>query len=57
MGPVIASIHEVRDIFRHQIQEEGDLEQEPKLKSVTTSTGQATADDLVPDGLSPQEQT
>ncbi len=57
MGPVIASIHELRDIYRKQIQEDGDLEQEPKLKSVTTSTGQATADDLVPDGLSPQEQS
>ncbi|WP_417609519.1 cation:proton antiporter [Parasphingorhabdus sp.] len=57
MGPVIASIHELRDIYRKQIQEEGDLEQQPKLKSMTTSTGQATADDLVPDGLSPQEQT
>jgi|TARA_R100001244_G_scaffold20643_3_gene21487 CPA2 family monovalent cation:H+ antiporter-2 len=57
MGPVIASIHELRDIYRKQIQEEGDLEQEPKLKSMSTTTGQATADDLVPDGLSPQEQT
>ncbi|VWX56497.1 cation:proton antiporter domain-containing protein [Sphingorhabdus sp. 109] len=57
MGPVIASIHEVRDIYRKRIQEEGDLEYEPKLKSMSTSTGQATADDLVPDGLSPQEQT
>ncbi|ATW05195.1 cation:proton antiporter [Sphingorhabdus sp. YGSMI21] len=57
MGPVIASIHELRDIYRKRIQEEGDLEHEPKLKSMSTSTGQATADDLVPDGLSPQEQT
>ncbi|MEH6661891.1 MAG: cation:proton antiporter [Parasphingorhabdus sp.] len=57
MGPVIASIHELRDIYRKQIQEDGDLEQEPKLKSMTTVKGQATADDLVPDGLSPQEQT
>ncbi|WP_082788253.1 cation:proton antiporter domain-containing protein [Sphingorhabdus sp. M41] len=57
MGPVIASIHELRDIYRKQIQEEGDLDQEPKLKSFSTSVGQATADDLVPDGLSPQEQT
>ncbi|MEH6700808.1 cation:proton antiporter domain-containing protein [Parasphingorhabdus sp.] len=55
MGPVIASIHELRDIYRKQIQEDGDLEQEPKLKSMTTASGQATADDLVPDGLSPQE--
>ncbi len=57
MGPVIASIHELRDIYRKQIQEDGDLEQQPKLKSMTTSTGQATADDLVPDGLSPQGQS
>ncbi|WP_339689497.1 cation:proton antiporter [uncultured Parasphingorhabdus sp.] len=57
MGPVIASIHELRDIYRKQIQEDGDLEQEPKLKSLASSRGQATADDLVPDGLSPQEQT
>ena len=57
MGPVIASIHELRDIYRKQIQEDGDLDQEPKLKSMTTSHGQATADDLVPDGLSPQEQS
>jgi len=57
MGPVIASIHELRDIYRKQIQEDGDLEQEPKLKSMSTAIGQATADDLVPDGLSPQEQT
>ncbi len=33
MGPVIASIHEKRDQLRHQIQKDGDLEQEPKLKS------------------------
>lgn len=33
MGPVIASIHEKRDELRHQIQKDGDLEQEPKLKS------------------------
>ncbi|MFK7843006.1 MAG: cation:proton antiporter [Sphingorhabdus sp.] len=57
MGPVIASIHELRDIYRKQIQEHGDMEQEPKLKSMTTSTNRATADDLVPDGLSPQEQS
>ena len=57
MGPVIASIHELRDIYRKQIQEDGDLEQEPKLKSMSTAIGQATADDLVPDGLSPQEQS
>ena len=54
---IVKKVHELRDIYRKQIQEEGDLEHEPKLKSMSTSTGQATADDLVPDGLSPQEQT
>ncbi len=57
MGPVIASIHELRDIYRKQIQEKGDLEEEPKLKSFAASTTQATASDLLPDDLSPQEQT
>jgi monovalent cation:H+ antiporter-2, CPA2 family len=33
MGPVIASIHEKRDLFRAQIMEEGDLTQQPMLKS------------------------
>jgi CPA2 family monovalent cation:H+ antiporter-2 len=33
MGPVIASIHEKRDLFRAQIMEEGELEQKPKLKT------------------------
>ncbi|WP_417593760.1 cation:proton antiporter [Parasphingorhabdus sp.] len=56
MGPVIASIHELRDIYRKQIREKGDLEEEPKLKSMSTSTAQATATDLLPDDLSPQEQ-
>jgi CPA2 family monovalent cation:H+ antiporter-2 len=56
MGRVIASIHELRDIYRKQIQEDGDLEQKPKLKSMSASTGEATADDLVPNGLSPQER-
>ncbi|WP_430415100.1 cation:proton antiporter [Parasphingorhabdus sp.] len=57
MGPVIASIHEVRDVYRQQIQADGDLDEEPPLKSLTTSNKQATASDLVPDGLSPQEQS
>ncbi|VAW03416.1 Inner membrane protein, KefB/KefC family, partial [hydrothermal vent metagenome] len=57
MGPVIASIHEKRDQLRQQIQEDGDLENEPILKSLTTDRGEATADDLVPDGLSPQAST
>ena len=33
MGPVIASIHEKRDQIRKRIQEDGDLDEEPKLKS------------------------
>ena len=33
MGPVIASIHEKRDLFRAQIMEEGELDEKPKLKS------------------------
>jgi CPA2 family monovalent cation:H+ antiporter-2 len=33
MGPVIASIHEKRDLFRAQIMEEGELDQKPKLKT------------------------
>ncbi len=39
MGPVIASIHEKRDELRHQIQKDGDLEQEPKLKSSALQSG------------------
>jgi CPA2 family monovalent cation:H+ antiporter-2 len=35
MGPVIASIHEKRDEFRAQIQQEGQLDEAPKLKSAT----------------------
>lgn len=33
MGPVIASIHEMRDEFREQIMEQGGLSQKPALKS------------------------
>ena len=33
MGPVIASIHEKRDEFRAQIEEEGALDYKPKLRS------------------------
>ncbi len=33
MGPVIASIHEKRDEFRAQIQQEGKLDQKPRLRS------------------------
>jgi len=35
MGPVIASIHEKRDEFREQIQQEGEMEDKPKLKTST----------------------
>lgn len=33
MGPVIASIHEKRDEFRAQLMEEGELDEQPRLKS------------------------
>ena len=33
MGPVIASIHEKRDLYRRQIKEAGGLDTAPKLKS------------------------
>ena len=35
MGPVIVSIHEMRDRLRDQIMEEGELEQRPTLRSAT----------------------
>ena len=35
MGPVIASIHEMRDELRDQIMQEGELEERPKLKSAS----------------------
>lgn len=35
MGPVIASIHEKRDEYRMQIQEQGNLEHAPKLRNST----------------------
>ena len=38
MGPVIASIHEKRDEYRVQIEEEGALAYKPKLR---TSTAQS----------------
>ncbi len=38
MGPVIASIHEKRDEFRAQIEEEGALDYKPKLRSSTADT-------------------
>ncbi|MFV0645671.1 MAG: cation:proton antiporter [Sphingomonadaceae bacterium] len=37
MGPVIASIHEKRDEFREQIQEEGALDYRPKLRTSTSA--------------------
>ncbi|MGE5952992.1 MAG: cation:proton antiporter [Qipengyuania vulgaris] len=37
MGPVIASIHEKRDEFRAQIEEEGALGYKPKLRSSTAN--------------------
>ena len=36
MGPVIASIHEQRDEYRAQIEEEGALDYKPKLRTSTT---------------------
>jgi CPA2 family monovalent cation:H+ antiporter-2 len=39
MGPVIASIHEKRDEFRLQIQEEAALAHKPKLRTSTTAAG------------------
>ncbi|QYJ06378.1 cation:proton antiporter domain-containing protein [Qipengyuania flava] len=36
MGPVIASIHEKRDEFREQIEQEGALAYKPKLRTSTT---------------------
>jgi len=40
MGPVIASIHEKRDEFRAQIEEEGALDYKPKLRTSTLEPGQ-----------------
>ncbi|QKG71851.1 cation:proton antiporter domain-containing protein [Erythrobacter mangrovi] len=39
MGPVIASIHEKRDEFRAQIEQEGALSYKPKLRTSTTEAG------------------
>ena len=38
MGPIIASIHEVRDEYREQIQQDGGLEHKPKLRTSTAET-------------------
>ncbi len=48
MGPVIASIHEKRDQIRHQIQKDGDLEIEPKLKSSALDSSPVPATKLSP---------
>ncbi len=37
MGPVIASIHEKRDEFRHRIEEDGALDYTPKLRTSTAA--------------------
>ena len=36
MGPVIASIHEKRDEYRRAIMQAGELDIEPRLKSITS---------------------
>lgn len=46
MGPVIASIHEKRDQIRHQIQKDGNLAVEPKLKSAELDTNMAADNKL-----------
>lgn len=38
MGPVIASIHEKRDEFRAEIQEQGELSHKPKLRTSTAES-------------------
>ncbi|MEP2102074.1 MAG: cation:proton antiporter [Parasphingorhabdus sp.] len=48
MGPVIASIHEKRDQIRHQIQEDGNLAVEPKLKSSALDNDAASEAKLNP---------
>jgi len=40
MGPVIASIHEMRDAMRDKIMQEGDLDERPALKSATAQSSQ-----------------
>lgn len=48
MGPVIASIHEKRDTLRQQIQKDGNLEVEPKLKLSGLDNHSADTDQLSP---------
>ncbi len=48
MGPVIASIHEKRDQIRHQIQKDGNLAVEPKLKSSELDKTLTATDNLSP---------
>ena len=42
-GPVIASIHEKRDEFRTQIQEQAELESKPRLRTRMTAEGEERA--------------
>ena len=39
MGPVIASIHEKRDEFREKIQQEGELDDKPQLRTTPSPEG------------------
>ncbi|MEW4466533.1 cation:proton antiporter [Parasphingorhabdus sp. JC815] len=48
MGPVIASIHEKRDEIRRKIQKDGDLENEPKLKSSEMDSSRIATEKLNP---------
>ncbi len=53
MGPVIASIHEKRDEFRKRIQSEGELVEQPILKSVSKVADDAKS--KLNEKLTPQE--
>ena len=57
MGPVIASIHDIRDALRKRIQTEGHLEKLPVLKSMSESAGVQTGKAKERDNLNQQEQT
>ncbi|MEO9468883.1 cation:proton antiporter [Parasphingorhabdus sp.] len=48
MGPVIASIHEKRDQLRQQIKADGNLEEEPVLKSRADQDDEASSEKLSP---------
>ena len=43
MGPVIASIHEQRDVYRAKIEEDGALDYRPKLRTSNAKTGSAAS--------------